>query len=291
MRILITGASGWLGKSGFHSMMKMYPNAELFLAASSNKKIQIGRSYYEAIDLASSELLSVRFDGIIHLAFLTRDKIAAYGTENYIQKNTLITNSVVRIIENSKPDWLTTVSSGAAIKYSDSLEENPYTICKINEERILADLSRSIDSNFSVGRLWGSLGLDMPINRNYAVSDFIMQALETREIQVKAKGLVHRKYVDSREFMQVCISSAISGFNDTFESGGQLIEVGELANRIGARLNSKVSREIELISPPDDYYPIDSTYDQLLGQNQTPETDFSTSLEATINGHIEQNLI
>lgn len=291
MKILITGASGWLGKSSFYSIKRIYPNAEIFFAASSNRKIQIGNFVLDALDLASSELLRHKFDGIIHLAFLTRDKIAAHGAEKYIQINTSITDTVAKIIENSQTNWVTTVSSGAAIKFSGAVESNPYSICKLHEEKVISELSWSWGANYSVGRLWGSLGIDMPINRNYAVSDFIMQALENKVIQVNAKGSVHRRYVDSREFMNVCISSAIAGFNDIFESGGKLLEVGELAEKIGARLKATVSREFNPELPADDYYPEDSTYDTLINQLQLQKTEFSASLESTINGHITQNLI
>lgn len=271
--------------------MQLYPNAELYFAASSNKKIQIGNVYFKAIELYSGELLRTKFDGIVHLAFLTRDKITVNGTEKYVQKNTIITNTVAKIIENSRPQWITTVSSGAAIKFTGAVETNPYTFCKIYEEKVIRELSKSTGSNFSVGRLWGSLGFDMPINRNYAVSDFIIQALETKKIQVKAKGLVHRRYVDSREFMHVCIRSAISGFNDVFESGGNLIEVGDLAKLIGVKLNAKVSRAFDPSFSEDNYFPTDPTYNKMISQLHVQETDFSTSLESTINGHIGQNLI
>ena len=295
-KILITGASGWLGKAAIymlHNELKL-KKEDFVLFSSINKQINVRGNIYNSYGFLDSKLDSFenfKIGGIIHLAFLTRDKVNKVGFENYVSTNRRITEKIEEFIDFFEPNWVTTVSSGAANLNSEDIEKNPYGFLKIKEEEKIFQLSQKYKLNYSIGRLWGAMGNDMPINRNYAISDFICQAIIDKRIKVTADKLVFRRYVADTEFMETCIKSAISGYNDVFDSGGEKIEVRELASKVA---NIFGLSEVISSTPKEDsdnYYPVNEQYADLRARMKLPKPEgLNTLLERTIEGHKSQQL-
>ena len=288
MRILITGGSGWLGKSSINHIRKHIPRAEIKILGSHSRNMEILGEQFTVENLDQYDPKSFSPDGVIHLAHLTRGRIDEFGLQEYKFQNQKILSKLKTIFEVNQIKWTTVVSSGAVESFVGKIENNPYTESKLAEEKFIREYSISNNIGFSIVRLWGSLGFDMPINRNYAVSDFIIQALEKDEIKVKAINKVFRRYVDSREFMSVCIESARVKINDTFSSGGQLIEISDLAREIGFRMNSAVTVPDVQVETSDEYFPSDFNYENIRKLCNVPKIDFFDSLEATIVSHKSQ---
>lgn len=294
--IIITGASGWLGKCAVNLINSdnRFRSTKLILLSSSNKEVNINEHKYQVeklLDFNVNQILDIKVVGIIHLSFLTRDKLSKVGFDKYVQTNKLITSKFAEIISFTKPKWITTVSSGAASENSEDIEINPYGNLKIQEEHKLLELASELGSNYSIGRLWGAMGFNMPINRNYAISDFICQALISKKIDVSAKKLVTRRYVSDMEFIETCINSAENGVNRTFDSGGDKIEVRDLARLVASHF-----REIEVhfepaVERPDNYFPNNEEYLNLRAELKlsSPET-LKTLVLNTIEGHKSQQL-
>lgn len=284
-KILLTGGTGWLGKASLRVLNKRYPDATVDLVASRNRDFSyLGKKYF----VKTFEDLDVdreTYFGIIHLAHLTRDKIQFYGKKKYSEINKKITEQFINVVTHSKTQWVTTVSSGAVAHFSGELDENPYSASKLFEENALLELCKSQNVGFSIGRLWGSLGEDMPVNTNYAVSDFIYQGVTQGQIQVNSKHKVYRRYVDSAEFMAVCVSSAELNFQEIFDSGGELIEILELAELIGSILKVPVTYSNNRDGESDDYFPDSKSYERLLKDTETTKINFLDSLNSTIESH------
>ena len=89
---VLTGASGWFGRTALWEYEQLHgPVAlrrDVLACASTAKQIDIGSPYgpITAVDLESLDSLG-EASGLIHLAFLTRDRLAAYGVESYIKQN------------------------------------------------------------------------------------------------------------------------------------------------------------------------------------------------------------
>ena len=224
--ILVTGATGWLGKSSINFLLeKNFAINNIMAAASKDGTMDLGG--FNTIPVKDFFNLnpSEEIDGIIHLAFLTRDKVDFLTFENYVKFNNEITSKAVHLIKTVKPKWVVNVSSGAVFnsktkELEQSLENNPYGFLKLIEENELKVAAHVVGANLVIGRLWGASGRFMKLNRAYALSDFIFQAYKEKKIIINSDRTVLRRYVDSEVFMGVLIECALTGRDLVVDSGG-----------------------------------------------------------------------
>lgn len=288
--ILITGVNGWLGKSFVNITGNDEINYDLFGLSSQNQpKVVFTKSNSDAtIPIKNfwnfSESIG-EVEGLVHLAFLTRDKLMSMSSSEYLDKNQQITKRACSLILDYKPKWVITVSSGAT---QNSDAANYYGQLKREEEIALKNTCRSIGSTLVIGRLWGASGTSMPINRNYAISDFICQALETGAIKVNSDSEVWRRYVDAEQFMSLLYKKALLGESVTINSGGPKIEVGELAKKILLSLGIKkqIIRNLESKSQKiDDYFFPGDEYELALNRYGIIAKSIDEQISDTIIGH------
>ena len=131
---VITGASGWFGRTALWEYEQLHGPLALrknvIACSSAAKTIDFGSSY-GPIETVSIDALSsiVGASGLIHLAFITRDKLQQFGPESYIAQNRLITAKVADFIYNNPTIPILTTSSGAAAVFDHSevdLYSDPY---------------------------------------------------------------------------------------------------------------------------------------------------------------------
>ena len=274
-KVLVTGATGWLGRETvarvIEGKIEGITQSDLLLASSNGRDLELDSlGVYPTVAL---ENLSHRdstnsIEGLVHLAFITKDKTTQYSFSEYVAKNIELISAACEIIERDKPKWVVLVSSGAIIdratlEIENNVVRNPYGFCKRIEEALIAESARKVGANIVIGRLWGGTGLYMPVKRTYAISDFIESAKESGAIKINSGGDVIRRYCDAGDFMEVLVRSAIQGDTTTLDSGGSIIEVGELAKLILARLGEISISRSEVPTAVDDYYPRGSEFEEL----------------------------
>jgi len=288
--ILVTGINGWLGKSFISTTIDNGKNYKLVGLSSrvqsqiifniQNNEIKVPVKNFWNFSSPSDEV-----EGLVHLAFLTRDKLKKMSSSEYLHKNRQIIQRACSLIVDYKPKWVLTVSSGAT---QNSDESNYYGQLKLEEENALSNACKSSGSTLVIGRLWGATGFSMPINRNYAISDFICQALETGTIKVNSSFEVWRRYVDADQFMHLLYTSTLDGVSVVINSGGPKIEIGELANRIAFHLGIKerVVRTIESNSQlTDNYFFSSNEYELALNKSGIIAKGIDEQVSDTILGH------
>ena len=227
------------------------------------------------------------------MAFLTRDKLKTLNFNDFIRINLELISKACQIIERNKPKWVVVVSSGAILdresgEIESDVEKNPYGFCKRIEELLLADAAKRVGANIVIGRLWGASGEQMPPNLEYALSDFIESARLKNEIQIKSGGEVFRRYVDAGEFMEVLVKLAISGESRLLDSGGVVIEIGELSQLVAGHFpGTSVSRSKSL-TDVDDYYPKEQDFNDLAKELGIQLSTIKEQVARTVNGHIRQ---
>lgn len=274
-KVLITGATGWLGRETvarvIEGKFEGITQSDLLLASSNGRDLELdslGVYPTVALENLGHRESTNSLEGLVHLAFITKDKTTQYSFSEYVAKNIELISAACEIIERDKPKWVVIVSSGAIIdratlEIENNVVRNPYGFCKRIEEALIAESARKVGANIVIGRLWGGTGLYMPVKRAYAISDFIESAKESGAIRINSGGDVIRRYCDAGDFMEVLVRSAIQGDTTTLDSGGSIIEVGELAKLISSRLGGISISRSEVPTAVNDYYPRGSEFEEL----------------------------
>ena len=298
--IFVSGASGWLGKElvSLISQKRLndFSTNDLRLFSSNGRTIKLinSKEYLTSpFEVDQFDVMPKKLEGFIHLAFLTRDKLKSLNFNDFIRINLELISKACQLIERNKPKWVVVVSSGAILdrgsgEIESDIEKNPYGFCKRIEELLLADAAERVGANIVIGRLWGASGEQMPPNPEYALSDFIESARLKNEIQIKSGGKVFRRYLDAGEFMEVLAKLAISGESRVLDSGGEVIEIGELSQLVvGHFPGTSVSRSKSL-TDIDDYYPKEQDFNDLAKELGVELSTIKEQVARTVNGHIRQ---
>ena len=97
-----------------------------------------------------------------------------------------------------------------------------------------------------------------------------------------------RRYVDAGEFMEVLVKLAISGESRLLDSGGVVIEIGELSQLVAGHFpGTSVSRSKSL-TDVDDYYPKEQDFNDLAKELGIQLSTIKEQVARTVNGHIRQ---
>jgi len=288
-RIIITGASGWLGKETISILNNA--NYELQLFASKKKIINLLENVnFEASSLDEVDL-NENSEGFIHLAHLTKEKIPNLGAQEFINENLLLTSKAAQIIQKTKPKWVVLVSSGAIFdptnnEIDSNIVTNAYGFGKRVEELIVKNACEIVGANLVIGRLWGASGRFMVPNSAYALSDFIQNAIIHKQININSPYDVFRKYINAAQFMEVLVKSAQFGRNLTINSGGFLVEIGEVAKLVAAKVvGTKIIRSNYDGSQPNTYYPKDEEFNDLASEMGIKLLSIDDQIDLTIRGH------
>jgi nucleoside-diphosphate-sugar epimerase len=294
-RIAITGASGWLGRELLELLLSefgpQWVQRQVLAFASKPGKIELSDGTVISSDGLASLNECSNVDSLVHLAFLTRDKVSQMSSSEYVHHNLRITSMALEFIERNDLQWVATVSSGAVQKIGqkhleNSLTENPYGFLKRIEENLLKDACESSGARIAIGRLWAAGGMQMPVNKKYALSSFIESALKNKIIEVTSKHKVYRTYCDARQFMELLVCEADSKKFSCFDSGGEEIELFDLARLIAKKTGSKVSpRLIDSNEKPDLYSPGTNDFHELLRSHSIEPATIGEIALKTITGH------
>lgn len=208
-RWLLTGAGGWFGKTALYEYEQRYgPEAlrkDVVAFASKPRWIDFDSAHgpIKAHDL--QEIGSIEAPtGLLHLAFLTRDRIAEVGLECYIETNRAITAAVSAVLQANPTIPAITTSSGAAAALEGllaDLEGNPYASLKQEEEALWQkEAKRRMAVVF---RVYAASGRMMAGPERFALGDFLLQALNGQQLQIKAGHRVVRSYGHVGSLMQL----------------------------------------------------------------------------------------
>jgi nucleoside-diphosphate-sugar epimerase len=245
-RILITGASGWIGHEFLCQLQGMFGRLEhldLTCAASKQKTIYIHGEPIECKSLTSITD-SFSYDLIVHLAFVLPNTSKAFKVEEYIRMNQEILTLTKVLFDQSHNALKLIMSSGAALdgsnfSHSDILKN--YSLLKQNMESVLRD------SNSLVVRLWSATGHHMPLESHYALADFIRRAKINEDIFIQNDVL--RSYVSAPEILEAALDHLYNGGRGMINSGGSAISLSKLADITVKAMNSKSRVIVEKLRP------------------------------------------
>jgi nucleoside-diphosphate-sugar epimerase len=241
---LLTGAGGWFGSTALHVFEQTHgPEAlrqRVIAFASRRRLIDFGSSHgpVQALDLR--ELIDVpKPSGLLHLAFLTRDRAAEVGLAAYVATNRAITAQVEALLQAHPSMPVVTTSSGAAAALDGAepdLEGNPYATLKQEEEALLRREARNRMA--VVFRVYAASGRFMRGANRFALGDFILQALSGQRLHIQAAAPVERSYVHVGTMMELAwnlLREPDSVGFQAMDACTDHLNLLELANRISQR--------------------------------------------------------
>jgi len=266
-RVLVTGAAGWFGRTAI--AMTGGVGLELLATGSKDQKIEIdGQS--QSVHTQTLEIIfAFRPTVIIDSAFVTRERLPVLRHKAYIEANQKIIDESLAIAAMPSVRKYIGFSSGATMHLaghnSFSIEENPYAAQKSIYESKISEITANLQSDISVARVWSVTGSYCTKPQTFAFTDLIAQA-KFGLIEIKAKHLVYRRYCALEDVLALAMVPKTPGSVSIFDTGGGLIELGELAKIVVELLNpnAEIRREVDPGLASDNYHSDGKGWDALL---------------------------
>jgi nucleoside-diphosphate-sugar epimerase len=272
-RVLITGASGWISKAAVNVLTsKMgYSSDEIILISRRSEKLQIGNQTFQTATWNEVNFFTnIDLEYFLPFAFITREQIDHYSIPKFIEVNNFLIEEHLKLIQRYRPLNIINISSGAADDLSLSYptdEKNVYGSLKYLEEMKIRDACSEINSNLITARLWNCSGFGITKVHTFALGNFILSALQGQDITIVSKNLVYRRYVDITELLFLCLQAVRRQEYQFIHSGGEIIELRDLAKKVVLSLGSMVKVNAPLVmknSVTDHYFSKSDTYEKLL---------------------------
>jgi nucleoside-diphosphate-sugar epimerase len=274
-RILILGAGGWFGQTMLNMLGPSTPT--LAISSAPGK----GQSRWDI-----NEVENFRPTFVANFAFLTRNRQSQYRRETYISMNLELIERMKYAAQLKTVKGLITVSSGASqdSEARDGLESREiYGALKRLEEMTALACQNSARSAVIL-RAYSVSGPYVRNPQQYAFSSFVEQGVQEKEIKISSTYPVLRRYVSVGDLLAVGLRQAKSGFSGVIESGGELIELQELAHLVGEYLKVPVIERKSLdLSQCDNYYSDNSSWEQNLKETGLQPLTLRQQVEVTAN--------
>ena len=265
-RLVVIGASGWIGQNllcALHKAMGGEDFAERVVCfGSSDRRLSMpGGRQIDQLALEQLGSLDRRSTTVFHLAFLTKDKVAGMPADDYTAANRALREAVLGALDPIGARRVFVASSGAAAFADDpdaAADLRLYGQLKQEDERAFAAWAdESADGRTAViARIFSLSGPFINKHETYALASFILNAMAGRPIEVKATVPVYRSYVAIRELLSLVMCqlfSARQGGVVFYDTGGEPVEIGELADAVANEFGVEVLRASMRSAPANRY--------------------------------------
>jgi UDP-glucuronate decarboxylase len=254
-RIAVVGARGWIGRTTLELLREALDAKDFvervvcFGSADGSVVLDDGTSIPQAaLDRLGD--LYCRPTLLLHLAFLTKDKVGGMTEADYASANRKLSGTVHDALDRIGVDRLFVASSGAAASARDSAAAHDlrlYGSLKRDDEELFARWAKAAPDirRVAIGRIFNVSGPYINKHDAYALASFILDALAGRAIEVRARMPVLRGYVPVRELISFVFAALLRKDVPSelrFETGGEALELGEVAARVAQVLGGEVLR-------------------------------------------------
>ena len=245
-QVVIYGANGWMGRSALDYVSSFAPTIsedKILLIGSKSSLLNINSSQFNILD-PSLGLASIREGAIFfNAAFLRREFLQKMTPEEYFHKNSEIVNLAKTAIKEKKLLSFINLSSGVARDFDDEVQSKPtdeYSRLKKRLEIEYSEYCIQSQTTLVNCRIFSLSGRHLNEFENLALSSFINQAKTKNEIEVKSPA-TKRCYLDATDLAGILLSVAALGKDINFDSGGELVTMHQLAERVLAGLGKDIS--------------------------------------------------
>ena len=285
-RVLVTGASGWLGRTALDLLAPL--NLPTLALASRSRTIRVGDRDFSCRTWDAGEVAAFAPTVIVDCAFLTRGRVAEMPFNDYVAINRTLTDNLVFAAQLPGVRLALTVSSGASVHPHDafegSIEDNPYGYLKRQADRRLAAATDGTCAVPVIARAWSLSGGHVQQPEVYALGSMI-RAANTGAIRITSTRPVFRRYALADELLALGLAEGGVG-PATIDSGGELVEMGELAARVAAvvRPDAKITRNEVDTREPDRYHSDGQDWEKLGRKWGLATASLERQIEITARG-------
>ena len=233
----MTGATGWLGRSllALKNRNELEINFSIFGRREEEFSLDTGHRFRTNF-INIQQMVSQQFDVFAPFAFLTRDKALGMSESQYVESNKKLIEDAALVIRGGNIGSVINLSSGVVTNMSEMQKMDAsysvYADLKKFQEDTLFDACSKVSTQFINCRVFSLTGIDMQDPLKYAVGDLINQAKKTRKIILRSKSPVTRRYMDSRNLLELILLRTNMKNHQFLESGGFKIDLESLSNII-----------------------------------------------------------
>jgi nucleoside-diphosphate-sugar epimerase len=255
-RVVVLGANGWFGRTAVDLLesvwgIEVIRRIRPFARGAHKVRLRSG----ELMDVAPIVELGALEPGahtlLVDCAYPTQEKVAELGVENYQRSVERLRQVVNGGLERLRPVACASLSSGAAVVGDEAADRTRiYGALKRTDEEQLAELCPSLGVRLCVARVYAASGPYMTKPETYALGDLISQARSGGPMRVRAEHRVIRSYALVADILEIAVRTALRADPSRpviFETGGEEVEIGELAQRVAL---SVTGGELPVERPP-----------------------------------------
>jgi nucleoside-diphosphate-sugar epimerase len=290
---LLTGASGWFGRTALWAYEQAHgPEAlrrDVIPFATRERWVDFDSPHGPVQALPLEAISNVQAPrGLLHLAFLTRDKVEELGWQRYVDTNRAITAKVTEVLGTWPTMPVVATSSGAAATLDGqppALATNPYATLKQEEEALLE--REAATRRALVFRVYAATGRFMTRPEKFALGDFLLQAQRSREIRIRATHPVTRSYVSTETLMELTWRwlgqpEGPPSFR-RIDACTHTLSLQELAQMVASETGATAHQpQIKTEAQPECYEGNPDDFRHLLGEHQMIPLSMSKQIRVTL---------
>jgi nucleoside-diphosphate-sugar epimerase len=204
---------------------------------------------------------------------------------DYKETNRRLTDQALTLARIDSVRALISTSSGASVHGA----VDSYSQMKLEAEERFRDETVKLDKSWVNIRAWSVSG---PFIRNingYAFSKFVHDAVFKGKISIYSPHMVFRRYVDVGDLVNVAMQLALSGtFTGTIDSGGELVELEQLAHRIFEVINVEPKIEVSRnkLKSVDDYFTRSAQWEVVCRNLGHEPLDLDSQIEGLVRSFL-----
>ena len=235
-RLVLTGATGWIGTAFLAALARdrgpewtrtvtLFGSSQRALVAPDGAELMVRvLDQLTGADVADAD--------VVHLAYLTKDKVQTLGIDTFMSTNLAIDARVLAACQAGRPRALFVASSGAARQAETGRGREPYGLSKLMQEDRFLAFGASAGVPVLVGRIFSLAGPFINKLQSYALSSMLGQALQEGAVRITATTPVYRAYLHVEDVCALVLRSfqarlSLDGAADL--SGSHVVEMEDVA--------------------------------------------------------------
>ena len=231
MKVVIYGATGWLGKSTINHLLNINKDVDLILIASKRKKLLFQNKKFDVLNPDDMKnIKNEEFDILFNYSFLTGNNVSKIKPKEYVAiTDEIIENGNIFLENNNVKKAL--LSSSGAIYWADTKKENIYSSQKLKQERLFIEICENNNIEYSIARIFGLISNFYNVDYKYAFSSFIAQSQKNKIIKIDSNIKVIRSYLVFDRLIDYFLKDPINVF-DAWNINLDIYELGKIISKI-----------------------------------------------------------